>query len=76
MPLVTTKAAGSVARDGAEGRIIPERDPQTLADSIEQIVEDRQLRDRMAVAARDRARDYTWERYGERLLDALRAMAA
>lgn len=72
LPLITTAAAGSVARDGIEGRIIPERDPGALAEAIQQIVEDRPLRDRMAAAARFLARDYTWERYGGRLVTALR----
>ena len=27
VPVVTTRAAGSVVRDGIEGRIVPERDP-------------------------------------------------
>jgi glycosyltransferase involved in cell wall biosynthesis len=72
VPLVVTKAAGSVARDGIEGLIIPSRDPGALAEAIEQIVEDRALRDRMAHAARKRARDFTWEKYGERLVEALR----
>jgi len=68
LPIITTHAAGSVARDGIEGRIVPERDPEALADAIEEVVENRALRARMAAAARERARDYTWERYGERLL--------
>jgi glycosyltransferase involved in cell wall biosynthesis len=74
VPVITTRAAGSVARDGIEGRIVPERDSNTLADAIEQLVEDRALRDRMATAARERARDYTWEKYGERLVKALHSM--
>jgi glycosyltransferase involved in cell wall biosynthesis len=74
LPVITTRAAGSVARDGIEGRIVPERDSNTLADAIEQLVEDRALRDRMATAARERARDYTWEKYGERLVKALHSM--
>jgi len=53
---------------------VPERDPETLAAAIEQLVEDRALRDRMAVAARERAQDYTWERYGERLLMTLKTL--
>jgi glycosyltransferase involved in cell wall biosynthesis len=76
LPVITTRAAGSVVRDGIEGRIVPERDSNTLADAIEQLVEDRALRDRMATAARERARDYTWERYGERLVASLHAMPA
>ena len=75
VPVVMTRAAGSVARDAIEGRIVPERDPDALADAIEQIVEDRALRDRMALAARERARDYTWEQYGERLVAALQGLA-
>ena len=60
-----------MVRDGIEGRIVPERDPVALADAIAQIVEDRGQRARMSLAARQRARDYTWERYGERLVDTL-----
>lgn len=74
VPLVVTQAAGSVAREGIEGRIIPERDPAALADAIEGVIEQRQLRTRMASAARERAREYTWEKYGERLVSALRCM--
>jgi glycosyltransferase involved in cell wall biosynthesis len=73
VPLVVTAAAGSVARDGIEGRIVPECDPAALADAIEQIVEDRAVRNRMAGAARERAREFTWEKYGERLVGTLRS---
>lgn len=74
VPVITTKAAGSVVRDGVEGRIVPERDSEILAEAIQELVEDRQKRDRMAHAARDRAREYTWERYGERLVAALKGL--
>lgn len=76
LPLITTAAAGSVAREGIEGRIIHERDPVALAAAIEQVVEDRTLRARMALAARERARDYMWEKYGERLVAALQNVPA
>jgi glycosyltransferase involved in cell wall biosynthesis len=75
VPVVATPAAGSVVRDGIEGRLVPERDPLALADAIAEIVEDREKRARMSVAARERARDYTWERYGERLVQALQSVA-
>lgn len=76
VPLVVTSATGSVARDGIEGRIVSERDPVVLGDAIESIVEDRNLRGRMACAARERALDYTWERYGDRLVQALTNLCA
>jgi glycosyltransferase involved in cell wall biosynthesis len=75
IPVVTTRTAGSVVRHGIDGLIVPERDPHALADATAQIVEDRVLRERMSIAARDRARDYTWERYGERLIAALKQFA-
>ena len=74
LPVITTKASGSVVRDGIEGRIVPECDPVALAEAIREVVEDREKRDRMAHAARERARDYTWERYGERLVTALQGL--
>jgi glycosyltransferase involved in cell wall biosynthesis len=74
VPLVTTAASGSVARDGIEGLIIPERDPIALADALERVIENRELRNQMATAARLRAADYTWERYGERLVEALQQL--
>ena len=54
---MTTRPAGSVVRDGIEGRIVPERDPVALADAIAEIVEDRDKRAQMSLAARQRARE-------------------
>lgn len=74
LPVITTRSAGSVVRDGIEGRIVPERDPVALAEAIQELSEDRPLRDRMAAAARERAKDFTWERYGERLIAYLQGL--
>lgn len=74
LPLVVTHSAGSVARDGVEAIIVPERDIFALADALERLVEDRELRHRMAFAARMRAKDYTWDRYGARLAEVLTHM--
>ncbi len=74
IPTITTPAAGSIVRDGVDGRIIPERDSNALAAAILEIVEDRKKRERMSHAARERAREFTLEKYGERLVGAFRAM--
>ena len=74
LPVITTDAAGSVVRDGIEGFIVPERDAEALANRIEELVENRELRDRMATAARERAKDYTWDKYAERLLEVIRTL--
>jgi glycosyltransferase involved in cell wall biosynthesis len=71
LPSIVTRAAGSVARDGIDGRIIPERDPLVLAAVIQDLIQNRELRDQMARASRERARDYTWDHYSRRLLTAI-----
>lgn len=74
VPVITTAATGSVVRDGVEGLIVAERDAAALAAAIEELADNRPLRHRMAASARQRAGEYTWERYGERLLSALRGI--
>ncbi len=75
LPVVTTPNAGSVARDGVEGFIIPIRDAGALAGRLEALRADPDLRRRMAAAARRRAEAFAWEDYQARLLDAYRRVA-
>lgn len=74
IPVITTKAAGSVVRDGIDGFIVPEGDADALAEKIQILVENRELRNHMAISARERAKDYTWDKYGERLLSFLQSI--
>ncbi|CAK6696885.1 glycosyltransferase family 4 protein [Synechococcus sp. CBW1107] len=71
VPVITTPHCGAVVRDGVEGFLVPIRDPLALADRIQQLLEDRPLRERMGRAARLRAAEYTWAHYGRRLAEAL-----
>ncbi|MCP9773922.1 glycosyltransferase family 4 protein [Synechococcus sp. Tobar12-5m-g] len=71
VPVITTPHCGSVVRDGVDGFIVPIRDAQALAERIHQLLEDRTLRERMGAAARQRAQEFTWKSYGERLLNVL-----
>ena len=73
VPVITTPEAKAIVRDKIDGLIVPSRDPDALADAITAIIEDREKRDQMSRAARERARDYTWDRYGERLIEALKS---
>ena len=75
IPVVTTKASGSVVRSGIEGYIVPERNSKALAKAIAEIVENRSKREEMAIAARKRAQDFTWEKYGDRLIDTLKTLS-
>ena len=46
-------------------------DAKALAERIERLVSDRQLRQQMSENAKQRARDFTWHHYRERLLQAV-----
>ena len=67
VPVVTTPHCGSVVRDGVEGFLVPIRDAQALADRLQQLLEDRAIRNQMADAARQRAKKFTWTHYGKKL---------
>lgn len=71
IPVITTTNSGSVVRDGIEGFVVPVGDSAALADRMQQLVEDRDLRSFFSQNARARAREFTWEKYGERLLAAI-----
>ncbi|MFM7229580.1 MAG: glycosyltransferase family 4 protein [Cyanobacteriota bacterium] len=71
VPVVTTHHCGALVRDGIEGFVVPVRDAAALAERLQQLIEDRALRQRLGAAARRRALDHGWSRYGERLLSAL-----
>jgi glycosyltransferase involved in cell wall biosynthesis len=75
LPVVTTPESGSVVRDGIEGRVVGSRDAEALTSAIANIVEDREKRAGLANAARERAKDFTREKYSERLVAALREWA-
>lgn len=71
LPIVTTRSAGSVVTHGKEGLIVPERDSVALALAIEQIVQDRNLRNAMAQAAMATAADFSEDRWADRLVEVL-----
>jgi glycosyltransferase involved in cell wall biosynthesis len=76
VPVVTTPNCGSVVRDGVDGFIVPIRDAAAIADKVELLLADRALRERMGASARERATEFTWARYGERLISALGTLAS
>lgn len=73
VPVITTPEAGSVVRDGVDGIIVPGKDPEKLAEAIAELVLNRSQRDKYSIAGKERACDYKWARYGERLITALHA---
>lgn len=73
LPVITTPNAGSVVRDEREGYIVPIRDPEAVAAKIEQLARHPELVAWMSENARTWAQEFSWEKYGERLLAALGA---
>ncbi len=74
LPVITTKHAGSVVRHEREGLIIPIRDSAAIANALERLRANPGERQRMAIAARERALAFSWEAHGERLLDIVRTI--
>jgi glycosyltransferase involved in cell wall biosynthesis len=72
LPVITTPNAGSVVRDGVDGFIVPIRDPEAIAEKLELLARDRELLAWMSANALARSREFTLEKYGERLLGAIR----
>ena len=76
-PVVASVATGAedLFSDGVEGFIVPDRDTDALADRLQQLADDRTLRDRMSTAALERVKTLGgWDHYGDRwdrLLHAL-----
>ncbi len=58
-----------VIEDGVDGWVIPIRDADAIADKLRLLYEDQDLKRTMGAAARRKAEQFTWKRYG----DAIRA---
>lgn len=66
-PVVTAlPAAREVLRDGESGLLVAPADAPALTAALERVVADPDLRLRLALAARERAADYTWEAVARR----------
>ena len=75
LPQITTRESGDVVQDGVNGLIIPPNDPDALAAAIERLYRDRDLGARLGAAGRQRVvENFTWEQFGERLLEAYRVV--
>ena len=63
--IVTANGPGDIVRDGIDGFIIPERDEDALCDRLERLYGDRDLRLQMGRNAAARAREFSWDAYGD-----------
>ncbi|MBQ7252181.1 MAG: glycosyltransferase [Kiritimatiellae bacterium] len=78
-PVVASAVAGvaDYVEDGRNALAVPPEDPAAMREAIRRLAEDGALRRRLGAAARaDAFGRYALEPYAERLLDALKALAA
>lgn len=71
LPVITTPNAGSVVCDGIEGYVVPIRSSQGLAERMATLAADGDLLGELSNNAVARAREFTWDAYAARLLEAL-----
>jgi glycosyltransferase involved in cell wall biosynthesis len=75
LPVVATDASGAadVLVDGEDGFIVPSRDVDALAGRIERLYRDDALRRHFAAKSLVRARSWTWDDYGEKVVGLYRS---
>lgn len=74
LPVITTPNAGSIIRDGLDGALVPPHDVDALGDQLYELYRDPDRGRAMGQEAARRVGDFSWERYGDRLLAAYKAM--
>jgi glycosyltransferase involved in cell wall biosynthesis len=71
LPMITTREAGDVVRDGVEGIIVQPGDVDAIAAAIEHLYRHPEIAASMGSAARQRVvENFTWDLYRTRLLGA------
>ncbi|MHB9073701.1 MAG: glycosyltransferase family 4 protein [Desulfobaccales bacterium] len=71
LPVITTPNSGSVVRDGVDGFIVPIRDAAVLAEKIGFLASNPDMVAWMSQNAQERSKEFTWEKYGGRLVTAI-----
>jgi starch synthase len=77
LPVVTTVNGGGVDlfQDGQEGYLVPIRSVEAIAEKMQLLADDPNLRQQMATAARARAENlHGWETAGKQLVETLRSI--
>ena len=78
LPVVATGVgcAATLLRDGHTGRLVPVRDAVATADAVETLMEDQDLRGRLAAAARCAVDGMTWDRTARLTVEVYRRALA
>jgi glycosyltransferase involved in cell wall biosynthesis len=71
LPVIATRNAGTVVREGVDGFVVPARNSEAIAQKLELLRSDPALLRQLSQNARARATEYSVARYSERLLSVL-----
>lgn len=71
LPVIATPHSGDVVRGGTDGYIVPIRDPQAIAERLDVLTSDRDRLEELSDNAFERAKEFSMEKYSERLLSSL-----
>ena len=63
---------GRILYDGIDGFVVPVRDVEALKEKILYLYEHEKERREMGRNALQRAKEFTWDRYGERMVETYR----
>jgi alpha-maltose-1-phosphate synthase len=74
LPCIVTAEAGSVARHGRDGLIVPARDITSLAAAMERLGTDAAFRAACAASARAQAEAHDWDRYHHAVIGAVKCV--
>ncbi|MEY8688529.1 MAG: glycosyltransferase family 4 protein [Leptothrix sp. (in: b-proteobacteria)] len=72
--IVTANGPADIVRDGIDGFVIPERDDEAIADRLDRLQRDPDLRIAMGCAAAARAREFSWAVYRSRAVGLLQQL--
>lgn len=74
LPVIVSENAGSVARDGKDGFVVPIRDIEALKEKILLLYENEELRRSMGESAAQYVKQFTWENYRKRLRETYKSI--
>jgi glycosyltransferase involved in cell wall biosynthesis len=76
LPVIATRNAGAddAIIEGETGFLVPIRSPESIAEKISWCARNRSRISGMRLAAKKRARDFTWRSYSEAIVTAVRAL--
>lgn len=74
--IVTANGPADIVRDGIDGFVIPARDSDAIAEKLETLYRDPDLREQMGANAAQRAAEFGWAAYADKVKGCLSTLCA